>query len=155
MRKTNLSLQTFRATLKVCLLLKYLGLSSGTFLIVRWRMTSGVVLTSTTRSTVSTITSWEPGRSPSSSFTARNVRMKIWCQIHKNSFSSWAQHSRVLVTGKPFQQGDQIGRIFNVWLLFSWVFLKFHLNKQFRNTLCCTYFNFQKQFDATIFDFQF
>ena len=52
-------------------------------------------------------------------------------------------------------QGDQIGRIFNIWLLFTWVFLKFHLNKQFQNTVCCTYCNIQKQFDATIFDFQF
>ncbi len=52
-------------------------------------------------------------------------------------------------------QGDQIGRIFNIWLLFTWVFLKFYLNKQFQNTVCCTYFNIQKQFDATIFNIQF
>ncbi len=31
----------------------------------------------------------------------------------------------------------------------------FYLNRQFQNTVCCTYFNIQKQFDATIFDFQF
>ncbi len=44
-------------------------------------------------------------------------------------------------------QGDQIGRIFNIWLLFTWVFFKFYLNKQFQNT--------QKQFYALMFDFQF
>jgi hypothetical protein len=53
------------------------------------------------------------------------------------------------------RQGDQIGWIFNVWLLFTWVFLKIYLNKKFQNTVCCTYFNIQKHFDATIFDFQF
>ncbi len=52
-------------------------------------------------------------------------------------------------------QGDQIGQFFNIWLLFTRVFLKFYLNKQFQNTICFTYFNIQKQFDATIFDFQF
>ncbi len=54
-----------------------------------------------------------------------------------------------------FNQGDQIGWIFNIWLLFTRVFLKFYLNKQFQNTVCCSYFSIQKQFDATIFDFQF
>jgi hypothetical protein len=53
------------------------------------------------------------------------------------------------------QQGDQIGRILNIWLLFTWVFLKFYPNKQFQNKVCCTYFNIQKHFDASIFDFQF
>ncbi len=48
-------------------------------------------------------------------------------------------------------QGDLIGRFFNIWLLFTWVFLKFHLNKQFQNTVCCTYFNVLKLFDATTF----
>ncbi len=52
-------------------------------------------------------------------------------------------------------QGDQIEQFNNIWLLFTWVFLKFYLNKQFQNTVCCTYFNIQKPFDATIFDFQF
>ncbi len=52
-------------------------------------------------------------------------------------------------------QGDQIGQIFNIWLLFTWVYLKFYLNKQFQDTVCCTYFNIQKQFDATMFAFQF
>ncbi len=52
-------------------------------------------------------------------------------------------------------QGDQIGRIFNIWLLFTLVFLKFYLNKQFLNTVCGAYFNIQKQFDALMFDFQF
>jgi hypothetical protein len=52
-------------------------------------------------------------------------------------------------------QGDQILWIFNIWLLFTCVFLKFYLNKQFQNTVCCTYFNIQKQLDATMFDFQF
>jgi hypothetical protein len=37
----------------------------------------------------------------------------------------------------------------------TWVFFKFYLNEQFQNTVCCTYFNIQKHFDATIFDFQF
>jgi hypothetical protein len=53
------------------------------------------------------------------------------------------------------RQGDQIGQIFNIWLLFTWVLLKFYLKKPFQNTICCTYFNIQEQFDATIFDFQF
>jgi hypothetical protein len=52
-------------------------------------------------------------------------------------------------------QGDQIGRIFNIWLLFTWVLLKFYPNRQFQNTVCLTYFNIQKHFDATIFNFQF
>jgi hypothetical protein len=60
-----------------------------------------------------------------------------------------------LTGGMPHDQGDQIGRIFNIWLLFTLVFLKFYLNKQFQNTVCCTYFNIQMQFDATIFNFQF
>jgi hypothetical protein len=51
-------------------------------------------------------------------------------------------------------QGDEIGQIFDIWLLFVWVFFKY-LNKQFQNSVYCTYFNIQKQFDATIFDFQF
>ncbi len=49
-----------------------------------------------------------------------------------------------------YWQGDQIGQIFNIWLLLTWVFLKFYLNKQFQNTVCCTYFNIQMQFNATI-----
>jgi hypothetical protein len=60
-----------------------------------------------------------------------------------------------LLISEACNQGDQIGRIFNIWLLFTWVFLKFYLNKQFQNTVCSTYFNIQKLFDATIFDFQF
>jgi hypothetical protein len=53
-------------------------------------------------------------------------------------------------------QGDQIGQIFNIWLLFTRVFFfQFYLNKYFQNTVCCTYFNIPKQFDATIFYFQF
>jgi hypothetical protein len=32
---------------------------------------------------------------------------------------------------------------------------QFYLNKQFQNTVCCTYFNIPKQFDATISYFQF
>ncbi len=51
--------------------------------------------------------------------------------------------------------GEQIGRIFNIWLLFTCLLLKFYLNKQFQNTVCCTYFNIQKQFNEIIFDFQF
>jgi hypothetical protein len=53
------------------------------------------------------------------------------------------------------RQGAQIGQIFNIGLLFTWLFLKFYLNNQFQNTVCCTYLNIQKHFDATIFDFQF
>jgi hypothetical protein len=34
-------------------------------------------------------------------------------------------------------------------------FLQFYLIKYFQNTVCCTYFNIPKQFDATIFYFQF
>ncbi len=49
----------------------------------------------------------------------------------------------------------RLGEFFNIWLLFTWVFLKFYLNKQFQNTVCCTYSKIQKHFDATIFDFQF
>ncbi len=45
-------------------------------------------------------------------------------------------------------QGDKIGQIFNIWLLFTWVIWNFYLIKQFQNTVCCTYFNIQKQFDA-------
>ncbi len=56
---------------------------------------------------------------------------------------------------KSGDQGDQIGRIFNIWLPFSWVFLNFYLNKQFQNTVCCSYFNIQMHFDATIFDWKF
>jgi hypothetical protein len=53
------------------------------------------------------------------------------------------------------EQGDLIRQIFNIWLLFTWVFLNFYLNMQFQNTVCCTYFNIEKQFDVTIFHFQF
>jgi len=49
----------------------------------------------------------------------------------------------------------RLGEFLTLWLLFTWVFLKFYQNKQFQNTVCCTYFNIQKQFDVTIFDFQF
>ncbi len=58
-------------------------------------------------------------------------------------------------SGMNWRQGDQIGRIFNIWLLFTWVFLTFYPSKQFQNIVWCTYFNIQKQFDATIFDYQF
>jgi hypothetical protein len=61
---------------------------------------------------------------------------------------------RVRVQLTPLQR-DQTGRIFNIWLLFACVFLNFYLNNQFQNTVCCTYFNIQKQLDATIFDLQF
>jgi hypothetical protein len=73
--------------------------------------------------------------------------LKMFCSI-----SVSVAHS-VLVFGE--KQSDQIGQIFNIWQLFTWVFLKFYLNKQFQNTVCCNYFNIQKQFDATIFNFQF
>jgi hypothetical protein len=59
----------------------------------------------------------------------------------------------VSIASKVRVQGDQIGRIFNIWLLFTWVFLKFCLNKKFQNTVCCTCI--QKHFDATLLDFQF
>jgi len=29
-----------------------------------------------------------------------------------------------LLINEAYNQGDQIGRIFNIWLLFTWVFLK-------------------------------
>ncbi len=44
-----------------------------------------------------------------------------------------------------------MGKFLTFWLHFTWVFLKFYLNQQFQNTVCRTYFNIQKQFDATIF----
>ena len=47
-------------------------------------------------------------------------------------------------------QGDQIGRFFNIGLLFTWVFLNYTYISSFK-----TYFNIQKHFDTTIFDFQF
>ena len=53
------------------------------------------------------------------------------------------------------RQDDQIGQIFNIWLLYTWIFLKFYLIKQFQNTVCCTFLNIQMQFDATIFNFEF
>ncbi len=65
------------------------------------------------------------------------------------------KHSSLFFGIVSDELGDQIGRFFNIWVLFTWVFFKFYLNKQFQNTVCCTYFNIQKHFDATIFDFQF
>ncbi len=47
-------------------------------------------------------------------------------------------------------QCDQIGRNFAIWLLFTWPFSIFNLNKQSQRMICETYFTFQKQFDATI-----
>ena len=47
-----------------------------------------------------------------------------------------------------YTQCDQIGRNFAIWLLFAWAFNFFYLNKQFQNTVCCTYFNIQKQLDV-------
>ncbi len=73
---------------------------------------------------------------------------RIWGRSRGEFFNKHLQS----LTSK---QGDQIGRIFNIWLLFTRVFLKFYPSKQFQNTVCCTNFNIQKQFDATIFDFQF
>ncbi len=48
-----------------------------------------------------------------------------------------------LLINEAYNQGDQIGRIFKVWLLFTWVFLKFYLNKKFQNTVCSTYLTFK------------
>ncbi len=50
--------------------------------------------------------------------------------------------SRVRVQLTPLQR-DQTGRIFNIWLLFACVFLKFYTNKQFQNTVCCTFLTFK------------
>ncbi len=63
--------------------------------------------------------------------------------------------SKFILLKHAYFQVDQIGRIFYIWLLFTWVFLKFYLNKQFQNIVCFIYFNIQKLFDANMFDFQF
>ena len=106
----------------------------------KWRRGASNLGRSTTSST--------PARN-GNSFTARRPTAKPTTEEVPNF-----QKPSKSITQAP-DQGDQIGRIFNIWLLFTWVFLKFYLNKQFQNTVCCTYFNIQKQFDATIFDFQF
>jgi hypothetical protein len=47
-------------------------------------------------------------------------------------------------------QCDRIGQNLAIWLLFTWAFSIFNLNRQFQNMLGDTWFNIQKQFDATI-----
>ncbi len=48
------------------------------------------------------------------------------------------------------RQCKQIGRNLALWLLLSWAFSIFNLSKEFQNIICDTWFNIQKQFDATI-----
>jgi len=48
------------------------------------------------------------------------------------------------------RQCEQIVQNFALWLIFSWAFSIFNLSKEFQNIICDTWFNNQKQFDATI-----